>query len=77
MLVVAGSNPVSRSLLKPLTHPHHIANISKLLTPGADRLNVWGSAGVAQLVEHKLAMLVVAGSNPVSRSQQTPSATYR
>ena len=30
------------------------------------------AAGVAQLVEHQLAMLDVAGSNPVSRSTQTP-----
>ena len=31
-------------------------------------VKVAASAGVAQLVEHQLAMLDVAGSNPVSRS---------
>ncbi len=31
------------------------------------------AAGVAQLVEHQLAMLDVAGSNPVSRSTLAPA----
>jgi hypothetical protein len=41
--------------------------VSKLSIQGA-------SAGVTQLVECKLPMLDVAGSNPVSRSQKTPCA---
>ena len=31
-----------------------------------------GSAGVAQLVEHHLAKVRVAGSSPVARSDETP-----
>ncbi|KAF0185596.1 MAG: hypothetical protein FD164_161 [Nitrospirae bacterium] len=35
---------------------------------GPIRTNCFGSAGVAQLVEHNLAKVGVAGSNPVARS---------
>ena len=40
-------------------------------------VKVAASAGVAQLVEHQLAMLDVAGSNPVSRSTVTPALSGR
>ena len=34
-------------------------------------------AGIAQLVEHNLAKVRVAGSSPVSRSKSRPSASLR
>jgi hypothetical protein len=48
---------------------HSIRNravVSSILTGGSDAREC-GDAGVAQLVEHQLPKLRVAGSNPVSR----------
>ena len=78
MLDVAGSNPVSRStLLAPRVSQFHLHRLEQTTkddgTPVASAANTAGQpAGVAQLVEHQLAMLDVAGSNPVSRSNSTP-----
>ena len=42
--------------------------IAKLLTYNFSLLTVFLNAGIAQLVEHNLAKVGVAGSSPVSRS---------
>ena len=40
-----------------------------------DRIRL-GCAGIAQLVEHKLPKLGVAGSNPVARSSKFPRSRH-
>ena len=47
------------------------------LTAARQWLDTVRFAGVAQLVEHQLAMLAVAGSNPVSRSTYQPFGLSR